>query len=64
MYESTMVTLQNLYPRLSPGGFVIVDDGSLPPCRAAVDEFRSRHGISEPIEWIDWTGFCWQRQSR
>jgi len=43
---------------------VIVDDGSLAPCRAAVDDFRNRHGIDEPIQWIDWTGFFWRRESR
>src|SRR5882757_8401528 len=26
LYESTMQALQSLYPRLSPGGFVIIDD--------------------------------------
>jgi hypothetical protein len=26
MYESTIVALANLYPRVSPGGFVIIDD--------------------------------------
>lgn len=61
MYESTMDTLVNLYPQLSPGGFVVVDDGALEPCRRAVDEFRAREGIGDPIEWIDWTGFFWQR---
>lgn len=61
MYESTMEALEHLYPQLSVGGYVIVDDGSLPPCRAAVDDFRRRHGIEEPIEWIDWTGFFWRR---
>jgi O-methyltransferase len=63
MYESTMDALENLYPRLSPGGFVVVDDGFLAPCRQAVEDFRAREGIAEPIEWIDWTGFFWQRSS-
>ncbi len=61
MYGSTMDALENLYPRLSPGGYVIVDDGALPACRAAVDDFRSRHHIQDPIEQIDWTGCFWQR---
>ena len=63
MYESTLDSLENLYPRLSPGGFVIVDDGALPPCRQAVDDFQASHSIDEPIEWIDWTGFFWRRES-
>ena len=61
MYESTMDALENLYPRLSPGGFVIVDDGALAACRAAVDEYRARHTISDPLQEIDWTGLFWQR---
>lgn len=64
MYESTLDALQNLYPQLSPGGFVVVDDGALAPCRQAVDDFRARHGITDPIQWIDWTGFFWQRGGR
>lgn len=63
MYESTMDALEHLYPRLSPGGYVIVDDGSLPSCRVAVDDYRRREGIEDPIEWIDFTGFFWRRAS-
>ena len=33
LYESTMDALVNLYSKLSPGGYVIVDDyGDFPPC--------------------------------
>src|SRR3712207_7824270 len=40
-YESTMKTLEELYPGLSPGGHLIVDDyGALEECARAVDEFR------------------------
>lgn len=52
-----------MYPRLSPGGFLIVDDYScLPQCRQAVDEYRKAQGIDEPIEEIDWTGVFWRRR--
>jgi hypothetical protein len=62
MYESTMDILTNLYHRVSPGGFVIVDDyGALANCRAAVDEFRARARIHEPLQPIDWTGVFWRR---
>ena len=63
LYESTIVALQSLYPKLSPGGYAVVDDYSLPACRAAVDDYRAEHGISEPIERIDWTGVFWRRRS-
>ena len=61
MYESTMDALTNLYPRLSPGGFLIVDDYSFEPCRQAVTDYRTEHGITEPIEMIDWLGAFWRR---
>jgi hypothetical protein len=62
LYESTMTTLEALYDRVSPGGFVIVDDyGATPVCAAAVDEFRAARGITDPIEEIDWTGAFWRK---
>lgn len=63
MYESTMEALVHLYPRLSVGGYLIVDDYALPRCRRAVDDFRADAGITEPIERIDWTGVYWRRQA-
>ncbi len=62
MYESTMDTFVNLYPKLSSGGYVIVDDyGAVPACRQAVQDYRASHGITETIYAIDWTGVYWQR---
>ncbi len=62
MYESTMDALNALYPKLSIGGYVIVDDfGYLKSCEQAVNDYRNRHGISDPIERIDWTGAFWRR---
>jgi O-methyltransferase len=63
MYGSTMDVLTALYPKLSVGGFAIIDDyGAVPGCRAAVTDYRAEHGITEPIEQIDWTGVFWRRQ--
>jgi hypothetical protein len=39
LYESTKVCLEHLYPLVSPGGIVIVDDWALPGCRKAVQEY-------------------------
>jgi O-methyltransferase len=65
LYESTMDALSNLYPRLSTGGYLIVDDyGCLPACRQAVDAYREAHGVTEEIIPIDWTGVYWQRSGR
>ena len=63
LYESTMDGLRSLYPRLQPGGFLIVDDYGFDNCRAAVEDYRREHGISEPIERIDWVGAFWRRSS-
>jgi O-methyltransferase len=62
MYGSTIVALDALYPKLSAGGYVIVDDyGAVPACRIAVDEFRARHGVMDKLRTIDWTGVYWKR---
>jgi O-methyltransferase len=64
MYGSTMEALEALYPKLSPGGYVIVDDyGAIPQCKEAVTDFRAAHAIIDPIEWVDWTGVWWQRSA-
>lgn len=63
MYESTDDALRNLYDRIVPGGFLIVDDyGAVPGCRQAVDDFRKAYGIIEPIQHIDWTGVYWRKE--
>jgi O-methyltransferase len=63
MYESTMDALTNLYPKLSPGGYLIVDDyGAVPACKEAVHEYRRLHGIEEEIIPIDWAGVFWRRR--
>ena len=62
LYESTMDALVPLYDKVSEGGFVIVDDyGAWEPCRKAVDEFRARRGITDPIVEVDWTGVYWRK---
>jgi hypothetical protein len=49
LYASTMDILDALYPRVSVGGFVIVDDYEWKSCRTAVHDYRERHGITERI---------------
>jgi hypothetical protein len=64
MYESTMDALVHLYPKLSIGGYIIVDDyGAIQQCRDAVHDYRNNHSINEEIKPIDWTGVYWQRTS-
>jgi O-methyltransferase len=63
MYESTIQALESLYPSLSPGGFLIVDDyGALAECRLAVDDFRTANAVNEPIEAIDHAGVFWRKR--
>ena len=62
LYESTSMALEALYPRLSPGGFIILDDYKLlPSVRAAVLDYRTRMGIESPTFDIDWTAVWWQK---
>ncbi len=63
MYRSTISVLEALYDRVSPGGFIIVDDYALPPCKAAITDFRVARNITTPIEAIDWTGVFWRKQA-
>jgi O-methyltransferase len=63
MYRSTISVLDALYDRVSPGGFIIVDDYALPPCKAAITDFRAAHGITTPIEAVDWSGVFWRKQA-
>lgn len=63
LYESTTDALVHLYPRLSPGGYAVVDDyGAYDSCKQAVHDYRDAHGIDEPIQDIDGTGAFWRRR--
>lgn len=63
LYESTMDALVNLYPKLSVGGFIIVDDfGAISACASAVGDYRKQNNIREPMYEIDWTGVYWQKK--
>jgi len=62
MYESTMDSLTNLYPKLSVGGYIIIDDfGPLEGCRKAVEDYREEMGIRDKIIPIDKDGVYWQK---
>jgi len=62
LYSSTMEALTNLYDKVSPGGFIIIDDyGALPQCARAVEEFRAARGVTAPIDPIDATGVFWRK---
>jgi hypothetical protein len=49
-YASTKHELQHLYPRVSRGGIVIIDDyGHWQGARKAVDEYRAENRITSPL---------------
>lgn len=63
MYESTFQALENLYPKLSMGGYVIIDDyNAFPNCKQAVDDFRKKHSINNSIIEIDREAIYWRNQ--
>ena len=62
MYGSTWDAIEALYPKLSSGGFCIVDDfGAVEGCRKAVMDYREKHGITDPITEIDGMGVYWRK---
>lgn len=62
LYESTMDGLINLYPQLSPGGFLIVDDYvAMPPAQEAVHDYRALHDITEQIIDVDGQRAFWRK---
>jgi O-methyltransferase len=65
LYESTWQAIEALYPKLSPGGFCIIDDyGALiDQCQRAIHDYRDAHGITEEIVDIDGSGAYWRKES-
>jgi O-methyltransferase len=62
MYGSTTEALSALYPRLSDGGFCIVDDyGAVEGCRRAIEDYRGAHQINDPMIKIDEMGVYWRK---
>ncbi|MDH4452070.1 MAG: TylF/MycF/NovP-related O-methyltransferase [Verrucomicrobiota bacterium] len=55
-YESTLHELVHLYPRLKPGGVLIIDDyGHWRGARQAVDEYFEKNGIRGLLNRVDYT---------
>lgn len=70
-YNSSKVALENFYPQVEIGGFVIINeydrrqrlpDGQYAKlCREAIDEYRAANGINEPIRYYPFP--TWKKQS-
>jgi len=62
-YDSTKICLEHLYPLLSPGGVIILDDYySFEGCQKATDEYRNLHQIECPICRIDGDAVYWLKK--
>lgn len=63
LYESTMTALDSLYPKLSIGGYTIIDDyaPSVPCCVQAVEDYRRAHDITEEMVSTGDYGVFWKR---
>ncbi len=63
LYESTMDALVHLYPKLSAGGYIIIDDYTcIDACKQAVEVYRNKHGITTEIKKVDWTCVYWKKE--
>ncbi len=62
LYESTMDALKSLYPKLTAGGFVLIDDyNAIRACNEAVADYRQSAGISDEIMMIPHIGAYWRK---
>lgn len=63
IYPSTIQALEALYPRLSPGGYLIVDDYHVfDECREAVRDYRAAQGIATPLVRVDPCAVYWRKE--
>jgi O-methyltransferase len=61
-YSSTIDALKGLYDKLSPGGFVIVDDyNAFRSCKQAIVDFREEKKIKTEIVSIDKLGIYFRK---
>lgn len=65
LHDSTTEVLTGLYPLVTAGGFVVVDDygeNSWTHCAEAVDRFRTEHEIHEPLVAVDTECVYWRKR--
>ena len=60
LYESTTDALRALYPKVSRGGYVIVDDYQIDACRQAIDDYRREHEVEDSVVPIDESSVFWK----
>lgn len=61
-YTSTREVIDPLYDKVSPGGFIIVDDyGCYQQARDAIHDFWNERGLSPELVQVDWTCHYWRK---
>ncbi len=61
-YSSTRDVIDALYDKVSPGGFVIVDDyGCYQQARDAIHDFWRERGLAPRLIQVDWTCHYWRK---
>jgi O-methyltransferase len=61
LFDPTYAALSELYDRVEPGGYVIVDDyGHWKGCAEAVERFFYERGETFPGQKIDYTCYGWR----
>ena len=64
LYDSTYDALDALYPRLSVGGYAIVDDyGRFAECRDAVHDYFDATGTKADVQRVDDDAVFWQKSA-
>lgn len=57
-----MDALINLYPKLSIGGYIIIDDYvAMQSCAQAVEDYRKAHNITDNLESAGWSIRYWKK---
>jgi O-methyltransferase len=57
-----MDALTSLYPKLSTGGYLIIDDYmTVPSCRHAAERYWAENQVDGPMELIDSSTVCMRR---
>ena len=62
MYESTIDVLNYMYPKLSVGGYAIIDDWQLQNCKQAVLDYFKLYDINVNIIRIDGSSVYWMKK--
>ena len=60
LYSSTLVCLEHLYPLISKGGLVLIDDYELTGCHDAVHEYIAKNKLKVKIERFDYTAYFYK----